>query len=191
MEPKMPRIPTGSGTNVGSLGIKARQGRSESVLKVEAMLTRCGSNAALNVDLETTDEASTKAPIPTAGHSCGRDAGALANSRRGRTKGGPEEEFSPEPVAKGMGELMKQDFVCDLDGEATYKAKGMGPPMSVPSNASAATRPSDKGARGLRYSSPRLALTTQHEGYATAHRGWPSRRIDALSRTLGRTRSKS
>ena len=74
------------------------------------VLVRCDFNVPMQ-DGKITDDRRITAALPTIEYLIGQDAKVILMSHMGRPKGEPKPEFSLQPIADRLSELLKQDVV--------------------------------------------------------------------------------
>ncbi|EOD00767.1 phosphoglycerate kinase [Caldisalinibacter kiritimatiensis] len=86
-------------------------------LKDKRVLVRCDFNIPMNDNGEITDDRRIRSALPTIKHIIEEGGKVILMSHLGRPKGEPKPEFSLEPVAKRLSELLEKEVVFAADDE--------------------------------------------------------------------------
>ncbi len=86
-------------------------------LKNKKVIMRVDFNVPLNEQGEITDDKRIQAALPTVQYVLEQGAALILMSHLGRPDNAPDPKYSLEPVAKRLGELLKQNVLFNDDGE--------------------------------------------------------------------------
>lgn len=93
-------------------------------VKGKKVLIRCDFNVPMDKEGNITDDIRIASALPTIKYVLDNEGKAIVMSHLGRPKGEPKPEFSLEPVAKRLSELLKKEVVFAADDEVVgEKAK--------------------------------------------------------------------
>ena len=84
-------------------------------VKNKKVLVRVDYNVPINSSGQITDDIRIKSSIPTIEYLLEKDAAIILMSHLGRPKGEPKKEFTLEPVAKKLSELLNKDVIFSDD----------------------------------------------------------------------------